>query len=201
MGVQDTVNPYFVKAIGLSSDDRYINCGGVILIDLNKWREDKQEETFVNYVSEWNGNPPFVDQGTINKLCKTGILPPSYNVINPMFMYTVEQIKDLFRINNYYSQEEIDDAKNNPVIIHYTGELYNRPWCYECTHPLKDVYLHYLEMSPWKGNLYNNSLSRNCKIQKFVYEKCPYYVYKLMIRFIEFRHNFMKRSMKGDTKI
>jgi len=197
MGVQDTVNPFFVNAIGLTNEDRYINCGGVILIDLKAWREQGIEEKFIEYVTEWSGNPPFVDQGTINKICKTDVLPPEYNVINPMFMYTVDQIKDLFKIKNYYSQEEIDRAKKNPIVIHYTGEMYNRPWCVGCTHPLKDVYLEYLEKSPWAGNIITKPLSRNCKIQNWVYEHCPYFVYKLMIRFIELLHKVSKRSMVG----
>ena len=107
-GVQDTVNPYFVRAIGKDETYRYINCGGVIVIDLENWRKSGIETKFVEYVTEWNGNPPFVDQGTINKLCKTEVLSPAYNVINPMFMYSVKQIKSLFKIQTYYTQDEID---------------------------------------------------------------------------------------------
>lgn len=200
LGVQDTVNPFFVREIGMSRKDRYINCGGVIVINLKQWREEDTEKKFIDYVTEWSGNPPFVDQGTINKICKTGILSPKYNVINPMFMYSVKQIKDLFKIDTYYSQKEIDEAKKSPIIIHYTGEMYNRPWCYGCTHPLKNVYLKYLDKSPWKGNIIKKELSTNCKIQNFIYKKCPYFVYKMMIRFIEYRHRLMKRNMKGDTE-
>lgn len=198
-GVQDSVNPYFVHKIGLTNKDRYINCGGVIILNLDLWRNMKMKEKCVEYVVEHNGNPPFVDQGTINKLCKDNkkILPPQYNVINPMFMFSVDKIKDLFKMETYYSQEEIDNAIKNPLVIHYTGELYNRPWCEDCTHPLKDIYIYYLDKSPWKGEIYNNILSKNCRIQKFVYEKCPFMIYKLMIKFIEMRHTFTNRKMIG----
>lgn len=199
-GVQDTVNPYFVKAIGRDSHYRYINCGGVIVLNLKKWREMDMEQQFVAYITEHGGNPPFVDQGAINKLCETGVLPPTYNVINPMFMYPVKRIKKLFKIKNYYTQSEIDDAKENPVVIHYTGERYNRPWCYGCDHPLKEYYLEILEMTPWAGNIIDKPLSKNCKIQNWIYDYCPFWVYFLMIRFIEVRHTFFKRSMKGDTQ-
>lgn len=200
-GVQDTVNPYFVRAIGKDKQYRYINCGGVIVIDLESWRKSGIESKFIEYITEWNGNPPFVDQGTINKLCKTEILPPIYNVINPMFMYSVKQIKRLFKIKTYYTQDEIEVAKKNPIVIHYTGELYNRPWCQDCTHPLKQYYWNYLKKTPWAGkNSDDKPLSRNCKIQNWIYNKCPFFVYWLMIRFIELRHYLVKRSMKGDTK-
>lgn len=199
-GVQDTVNPYFIKAIGRDYNYRYINCGGVIVLNLKKWREYGMEEQFVDYITECDGNPPFVDQGTINKLCKTNILPPSYNVINPMFMYSVKQIKKLFKIKNYYTQEEIDKAKKEPIVIHYTGELYNRPWCLGCTHPLKQYYLYYIEKTPWAGNIIEKPFSKNCRIQNWIYYHCPFIVYFMMIRFIEIRHRFVKRRMYGDTK-
>lgn len=199
-GVQDTVNPYFVHAIGKDSSYRYINCGGVIVLDLKKWRELGMEEKFIEYITQWNGNPPFVDQGTINKLCVTGVLAPQYNVINPMFMYSAKEIKRLFKIKTYYRQAELDYAKENPVVIHYTGELYNRPWCTGCTHPLKDRYLHYLEKTAWAGHIETKPFSTNCKIQNWVYYNCPFAVYWMMVRLIELRHKLMKRSMTGDTK-
>lgn len=199
-GVQDTVNPYFVHAIGKDSSYRYINCGGVIVLDLAKWRKDNMKKKFVEYVTEWGGNPPFVDQGTINKLCKTAVLPPEYNLINPMFMFKTVKLKQLFRMRTYYSDAEIKNAMEHPVVIHYTGELYNRPWCTECTHPMKERYLEYLEKTPWAGGISDKGFSRNCKIQNWVYQNCPYFIYFLMIRFIEARHLLVKRSMMGDTK-
>lgn len=201
LGVQDTVNPYFIKAIGKDKNYRYINCGGVIVIDLKKWRELDMEKKFIDYITKWNGNPPFVDQGTINKLCTTDILPPKYNVINPMFMFSVKRIKKLFRLNTYYSQKEIDIAKEKPIVIHYTGELFNRPWCFGCTHPLKQYYLYYQEKTPWAGKIIDKPFSINCKIQNWVYYHCPFLIYWLMIRFIEVRHKLVKSSMKGDTKM
>ncbi len=197
-GVQDTVNPYFVYKIGLTNEDRYINCGGVILLNLKLWREMNIEQKCIDYVLSFDGNPPFVDQGTINHICKDRkkILPPQYNVINPMFMFPVDKIKRLFRMKTYYSQTEIDEAILHPKVIHYTGELYNRPWFLNCSHPLKQIYLDFLSKSPWKNNeLQYRELSKNGKIQKWIYEKCPFFVYELMIRFIHVRHKMQNRIM------
>lgn len=197
-GVQDTVNPYFIYKIGLSDDDRYINCGGVILLNLALWRELGIEDKCIDYVMSFDGNPPFVDQGTINHICKgrTKILEPTYNVINPMFMFSVDKIKKLFKMKVYYSQQEIDNAKVNPKVIHYTGELYNRPWFLNCDHPLKDIYINYLRKSPWKDSgLHYKEMSMNCRIQKWIYSNCPFFVYQLMIKFIYYRHKLTKRIM------
>lgn len=197
-GVQDTVNPYFVHRIGLSDRDRYINCGGVILLNLKLWRELHIEDKCIDYVTSFDGNPPFVDQGTINHICKgkKKILPPEYNLINPMFMFPVERIKRLFKMRTYYSQSEIEQAKKYPKVIHFTGELYNRPWYSNCDHPMKQVYLDYLAISPWKDyKLIYKQMSKNCRIQKWIYDKCPFFVYELMVRFINIRHKLQKRIM------
>ena len=197
-GVQDTVNPYFVHKIGLTDNDRYINCGGVILLNLKLWREMEVEDKCIDYVMSFGGNPPFVDQGTINHICKDKkkILPPEYNLINPMFMFPVNKIKRLFRMKTYYSQSEIEHAMKYPKVIHYTGELYNRPWFSNCNHPMKKIYLEYLKKSPWKDNLpAYKTMSKNCRIQKWIYYNCPFWVYELMVRFIHIRHNVQKRIM------
>lgn len=197
-GVQDTVNPYFVYKIGLSNDDRYINCGGVILLNLKLWRELDIENKCIDYVISYRGNPPFVDQGTVNHVCRDRkkILPPEYNLINPMFMFPVEKIKRLFRMKTYYSQNEIENAKKKPKVIHFTGELFNRPWFLNCSHPMKQIYLDYLAKSPWKNyELVYKQVSKNCRIQNWIYYHCPFYIYELMIRFIHLRHLLQNRVM------
>lgn len=197
-GVQDTVNPYFVHRIGLTDNDRYLNCGGVILLNLKLWRAMGTEQQCIDYVMEFDGNPPFVDQGTINHVCKDKkkVLPPEYNLINPMFMFSVDKIKRLFKMKTYYTQEEIERAKVAPKVIHYTGELYNRPWFSNCDHPLKHIYLDYLEKSPWKDNQPTyKQMSMNCRIQKWIYNNCPFFVYELMVRFIYIRHKVQRRIM------
>ncbi len=196
-GVQDTVNPYFVRKIGLTNCDRYINCGGVIVINLLLWKQYDMENKAVNYILKYGGNPPFVDQGTINHICKghIKILPPEYNLINPMFMFPVNKLKRLFKMKYYYEQNEIEYAKLHPIVIHFTAELYNRPWSLNCSHPLKTTYLDYLKISPWNKPLDDIPLTKNCRIQKWIYNNCPFFVYILMIRFITIRHKLMTRIM------
>lgn len=42
-----------------------------------------------------------------------------------------------------YGEAELDEAINNPCIIHYTGS--SKPWDYLNLHPLKKVYFNYLK--------------------------------------------------------
>lgn len=190
-GVQDTVNAYYVVNIGLDSKHRYINDGGVIVLNLDLWRRMGIVQKCIDFIYQFNGNPPHNDQGTINRVCAgyIEILPAAYNVMAPMFHFTSRQIHSLFKIKQYYSQEELNMAQKKPIVIHYTDEFFNRPWFSNCTHPLKQLYLNFKEISPWKdAPLHYKELSRNCKIQNWVYARCPFWVYKLMIRFIEYKH-------------
>lgn len=197
-GVQDSVNPYYVINIGLDHSHRYINDGGIIVLNLDLWRKMDITGKCIDFIYKFNGNPPHNDQGTINAVCAEHIkiLPANYNVMPPMFNFTSKQIKSLFKMKSYYTQEELDNAVGKPIVIHYTDEFFNRPWFGNCTHPLKSLYLKYLELTPWKGCLLpHKELTKNCKIQNWVYKNCPFFMYRLMIRFIEIKHR-----LKTNTK-
>jgi lipopolysaccharide biosynthesis glycosyltransferase len=43
------------------------------------------------------------------------------------------------------------NAKNNPVILHYTEGFLDRPWIKSSNHPYKNVFLKYKAMSYWKN--------------------------------------------------
>lgn len=194
-GVQDTVNSYYVINIGLNNNHRYINDGGIIVLNLDLWRKMGIVKKCIDFIYKFNGNPPHNDQGTINHVCAgyIEILPASYNVMPPMFNFTSKQILSLFKMKQYYTQSELDKAISTPIVIHYTDEFFNRPWFSNCTHPLKNLYLSYKAKSPWKDvPLKYKELSKNCKIQNRVYANCPFWVYKLMIRFIEYKHRLNK---------
>jgi lipopolysaccharide biosynthesis glycosyltransferase len=189
-GVQDTVNPYYLAPIGLNSSDRYINDGGVIILNLCLWRKMKIAQKCVNFIQRFKGNPPHNDQGTINSICKgyIRILPPKYNLMNPMFMFSADKLRTLFKMQQYYSQEQLDEAVRNPVVIHFTTEFFNRPWFKNCTHPLKEVFIDYMKRSPWEIELEDKKLFKNGRIQNWFYYNSPFFVYKMMIRYIELKH-------------
>ena len=190
-GVQDTVNPYYIKGIELEYSHRYFNAGGIVVFNLDLWRKQNVIQKCVDFIYRFNGNPPHNDQGTLNNVCKDSIkiLPLEYNVMPPVFQFTAKQIKSLFKMKTYYSQAEINEAVKHPIVIHYTDEFFNRPWFKNCTHPLKSRYLEYLERSPWADSrLKVRPLTKNMIIQNWVYKHCPFFIYKFMIRCIEFKH-------------
>lgn len=190
-GVADTVNPYYKLLIGLSYEDKYICSGGVILLNLKLWRERNITQKCIDFIGRYNGNPPHNDQGAINYVCRghIGILPARYNVMSPMFAFPVRRLKRIFLLKEYYSQEEITAAIYAPTVIHYTDEFYNRPWFSNCTHPLKQIWRDYFSRSTWtERELPVKKISKNCRIQNFIYRYFPFYIYLLMVRFIELQH-------------
>jgi len=153
-GVADTVSQYSENftEIGLQEVDMYINAG-MILIDLNKWRINNAEQKFIDFIAQRNGKVRHHDQGTINGVlhnyCK--IIHPQYNVMSVFFTMTKDQIIKYYNMNGYYySEEELREAIRMPVIIHYTPGFVGRPWVKDCKHPLKNMYIKYLQMTPWK---------------------------------------------------
>lgn len=197
-GVQDTVNAFFKHSIGLSDEHKYINAGGVIILNLALWRQQQTSDKCLDFIMRYEGNPPHNDQGTLNYVCRDNIqiLPANYNLMSPMILFSTEKIKRLFRMKTYYTQDELDDAYRNPIVIHFTDEFFNRPWFSNCNHPLKHYYLDFLAKSPWaSAELKEKTMSKNCKIQNWVYNNCPFFVYESMIQFI-----YIRRRLKHKIK-
>lgn len=131
------------KRVGCTPCKPYI-CDGVVLFDLEKWKKNGRTEDCLDYIRRHQGKPPMLSEGTLNYICQDEIevLEPKYNLMPSMLMYDLKQIRTLFRADCYYeSQEELDEAKEKPVMIHFMNELYNRPWFEPCDHPMKEYYL------------------------------------------------------------
>ena len=152
-GVWDIVDSFFLKKIGLNVEEYYVNAG-VILINLAGWRETHLEKQFLDFIRKFNGNVPHHDQGTINGVCrqKKYIVSPKYNAMSNIYSFSVRTIKRLYFMDRFYSQEDLDGAKNNPAILHFTTGLVGRPWEKNCTHPMQEEYLKVANVSPWKDD-------------------------------------------------
>ena len=51
------------------------------------------------------------------------------------------------RNNPFYTYEEIERAKKNPIIIHFTEGFLDRPWVIGSKHPFKNKFLIYKKAS------------------------------------------------------
>lgn len=191
IGVQDTVQEFYKEAIGVSRDYRYINAG-ILILNLKLWREDSIEKKCIDFINQFKGKVPHNDQGTINAICSEKILiaSPKYNLQCPMIGYTCEEIAKLYKMKTYYSQEEIDDAIKNPVIIHYSTFYYGRPWYKNSTHPLKEIFLQYFVPDDWDYEMKEQQFSKNTLLGKKIYDHMPFIFYYLFFKLIYLKNKF-----------
>lgn len=175
-------------SIGLNLSDCYYN-SGVILINLDLWREKKCENMIVDTLKK-HGQYGTVDQDVLNvalynKICT---LPMDYNVQPHHLDFS---IKTYFRVfpqrEDYYSVGEISKALSSPKIIHFFRYLGKSPWNTNNYHPDEKMFDSYLSCSPWKDYVkLDRALPLSNKIEVILYRILPKTVYfKLFIFFHE----------------
>lgn len=147
--------------LGLPPETPYL-CDGVLLINLQKWREDHVKEKCVAYIQKYHGKPPMLSEGTVNYVSHglVGLLAPQYNLMGSMLMWNGSQLAKLYQIRDYYTEASLAQAREHPVIIHYLDELYVRPWYKNSDHPYRKVYLKYRRIAgfPQKDRIQKASL-------------------------------------------
>lgn len=100
---------------------QYINAG-VIMMNLFKMRLDNMQIRFMELMKN---NYHQEDQDVINKACYGNIrhLPLKYNV---MIKYLDNNSPDKFKGERVYAKDELENAFNAPVIIHFANK--EKPW-------------------------------------------------------------------------
>lgn len=143
--VAAVLNPGFKRhqELGMDLDSAYFN-SGVMLINNKLWKKDNICDNVIEYTKENPGRIQFVDQDGLNAIIngKWIKLPLKYNLQSVVFE------KDFKERYNCFSENELEEAKKNPVIIHYTGS--SKPWHFRNKHPYKHLYWKYLKMTPFK---------------------------------------------------
>lgn len=188
-GVQDTVDRFFLNAVGLPDGTRYVNAG-ILLLNLKIWREENLQSKFMDYIREKNGNVPHHDQGVINHVSGSRrlILPLRFNVTANIFSFSEKVIRRMHDIKGeYYSQSDIDEARESPVVLHFTAGLLGRPWQEGCRHPKQELYKAALALSPWSDKkLEPNNEKLSVKISAFVCEHISARLFAEIYRLMNF---------------
>ncbi|MBQ4116043.1 MAG: glycosyltransferase family 8 protein [Clostridia bacterium] len=121
---------YAERAIGVNPDT-YFNAG-VLVINLNKFRNDNIEEKFVELITKYDFDLLDPDQAYLNYLCqgKIYMLPSSWNKVPMPFA-----------------------CKSEKNIVHYA--LYKKPWQYDDITD-GDCFWEYAEKSPFYQQILQN---------------------------------------------
>lgn len=131
------------KELKMSLSSEYFN-SGVMLINNEKWKKDNISDQVVSFVDNNRENIKFVDQCGLNAIIngRWKKIPLKYNQQAAIFEDNFER-----KYHNFSSQE-LNEAKENPIIVHYTGS--SKPWHFMNKHPYKKLYWKYLKMTPFK---------------------------------------------------
>ncbi len=113
--------------------DRYFNAG-VLLINLNKWRNEHIPEKALTNLSEHSDTFSFLDQDALNSVANGRILflDRKYN-----YMYSVDD-----------RNIPVPDLKNISL-LHYTNRY--KLWQSWCDHPLQQEYIRLRNKTEWKN--------------------------------------------------
>lgn len=148
----DAFAPLYRKNLGLEKNDIMFN-SGVMLIDLKRWKEEHIEDKILKLIRKYSGQVPQGDQGALNAVLshETALVHPKFNSITIFYDFSYENMLIYRKPPVFYSKEEIMEAVNNPVIIHFTTSfLSRRAWIEGSDHLYTNRWLEYKSMSPWK---------------------------------------------------
>ena len=150
-GVKDCVSRPYKAKIGIGKGGSYINAG-VLAMNLTELRKLNIRQMIAEFVEKYESAISYADQDILNGIFKGkfGILPPQYDLMTLVNVYSYNELKLLRHPDHYYLKEEIEDCKNNPRIIHYTTCMLNiRPWCEGSDHSYAWMFDKYQAISPW----------------------------------------------------
>ena len=118
---------------------------GVLLMNLDYWREHNSAQALVKWLSEYPCDMWLPDQYALNKVFegKVTYLDYSYN-------FQREWTMPLERTGMHFSRwETILDARKDPHIVHFTEA--EKPWFVECKNPFRNEYLYYARLHNFIG--------------------------------------------------
>jgi lipopolysaccharide biosynthesis glycosyltransferase len=130
--------------LALPKSSYYFNAG-VLLIDLNAWRQQDVLSRGIRFAQSHADRLEFWDQDVLNHLFEATWLPfhARWNALPHLWSLN----KALRGRDAILSPQDIA-ARDHPAIIHFAGPGVTKPWNYHCEHPWKQRYLDSSERRP-----------------------------------------------------
>lgn len=151
--LNDAFSRQYRANIDLEPEDVMFN-SGVMLIDLNRWKRQKVEKRLLKFIAMKQGRIQQGDQGALNAVLSHDVycFHPKFNSVTIFYDFTYHELY-VYRkpAGKYYTEAEIKEATEHPVIIHFTTSfLSRRPWVKDCHHRYCELWRSYKAESPWK---------------------------------------------------
>jgi lipopolysaccharide biosynthesis glycosyltransferase len=149
LAAQDAVVPYVssplgirpYREIGLDADDEYFNAG-VMLVDLERWREDEIGRRAIDYLHAYGPHVRLWDQEGLN-----AVLAGRWGKLDPRWNRTTLGQDAIATGQHVRSNRQGDDSE--PWILHFTGNL--KPWLIHNRSTSRALYFSYLDQTAWQG--------------------------------------------------
>ncbi len=137
----DDVNRAYnrLKVFPLSKNEHYVNAG-ILVLNLEKWRQNNAETKFYDAAAKYNDNIPYPDQDLLNIT-----LHDKIKYLSPRFNAMPELV--------YFSLPEQFEAFESPAIIHWAGP--RKPWNNPDTR-LSEHFWEYVKLSPFAPEIYTD---------------------------------------------
>ena len=130
--------------------NNYFN-SGVLLMNLDYFRKNNLSQRLFDYIKHNKDKIEYYDQDAFNNLLKGNWLkiPPKYNA-GDILVETLQNVINMGLVP-VYSDKEVDEARTNPVIVHYAGSFHYKLWYKYCIHSKQDLFLYYRSKTPFKN--------------------------------------------------
>lgn len=161
--------------LGFSKEEPYFN-SGVILFQMERWRQERCSEKIAEHVKTVRAHYPSPDQDLLNVVCRGRIvtLPPQYNFQPIHLAFSVKSYFRCFGQKGYFVPEEIRQAKKQPVIYHFFRFVGEFPWNRDNLHPDNEIFDKYLRQSNFGDYVKMPSeAGMILKIEKVLYRFLP----------------------------
>ncbi len=148
------------ERLNIPSTNHYFNAG-ILIMNVTEWKKQNLTITIFLFIKSFQSKLTFWDQDALNANLydQWMTLPPKWNQQSALFEMPRKKLVEV------YGEKELDEAMNDPCIIHYTGS--SKPWDYLNLHPFKKEYFKYLEKTVWKNYHFKN-VTLTKRIQKLL---------------------------------
>lgn len=195
--VLDSLGNKYKLLLGFAPEEAYFNAG-VTLIDVNNWKKNNITDALMNHIKNVRNKYCNPDQDLFNMVLrgKKIVIPPEYNFMPVHRAYSDKAFAKNYGFENYYTLEQIENARLHPAIIHCYRFLGEFPWHKGNQHPDTPVFDYYLQKSPWSDYVKkpSNNQSLIFKLERILYRFMPKSLFLKLFSKMLYR-NFYKREM------
>jgi len=131
------------KSLGVPEGTKYFNAG-VLVLNLEKWRQEHVAETIVDYVSQHPQHIRFHDQDGLN-----AILWRHWRPLDPRWNQMAQILRLRTADESPFDPLTFEHVRGNPYIIHYSSA--DKPWRAGCRHPARGLFFRYVDRTAYRG--------------------------------------------------